>query len=83
MGKIQIQSHLPGIFYRKPDPDLPTYKNDGDSVVESDIIGLIEVMKSFHEIPAGVSGNSIKFLIDNGAPIMPGQVIAELDGGEE
>jgi|TARA_B110000091_G_C13561035_1_gene368545 biotin carboxyl carrier protein len=83
MGKIQIQSHLPGIFYRKADPDSPTYKNDGDSVVESDIIGLIEVMKSFHEIPAGVSGNSIKFLIDNGAPIMPGQAIAELDGGEE
>lgn len=83
MEKLQIQSHLPGIFYRKADPDSPVYKDDGESVKESDIIGLIEVMKSFHEIPAGVSGNSIRFLIDNGAPIMPGQVIAELDGGEE
>lgn len=83
MSKLQIQSHLPGIFYRKADPDSPAYKSNGDSVVERDIIGLIEVMKSFHEIPAGVSGNSIRFLIDNGSPIMPGQVIAELDGSEE
>lgn len=83
MSKLQIQSHLPGVFYRKADPDSPSYKNDGDSVVKSDIIGLIEVMKSFHEIPAGVNGHSIRFLIDNGAPIMPGQVIAELDAGEQ
>ncbi|MGE3831394.1 MAG: biotin/lipoyl-containing protein, partial [Parvibaculaceae bacterium] len=46
----QILSPLPGTFYRKPSPDKPAYKNDGDSVSEGDVIGLIEVMKSFNEV---------------------------------
>ena len=33
-----------------PAPDQPAYKNDGDTVAVGDVIGLIEVMKSFHEV---------------------------------
>jgi biotin carboxyl carrier protein len=73
-----IRSPLPGIFYRRPAPDAPPYKEDGAAVAVTDVVGLIEVMKSFHEIHAGIAGSSITFLIDNEEPVMAGQVIAEV-----
>ncbi len=79
MSKVEIKSPLPGTFYRKPSPESPVFKEDGSNVTDSDVIGLIEVMKTFHEIPAGVTGESINFLIEDSEPIMAGQVIAEVD----
>jgi biotin carboxyl carrier protein len=80
MSKQEIRSPLPGIFYRKPTPDSAPFKKDGDVVAAGDVIGLVEVMKSFHEVKAGVAGNGIRFLIDNEDAIMAGDVIAEVEG---
>ena len=74
----QLLSPLPGTFYRKPAPDKPVYKNEGDSVSVGDVIGLIEVMKSFTEVKAEVAGKIVKFLIDNEEPVMAGQPLAEI-----
>lgn len=79
MSKAQIVSPLPGTFYRKPAPDQPAFKNDGDAVALGDVIGLAEVMKNFHEIKADAAGSNISFLVEDGDAIMPGQAIAELD----
>jgi len=79
MSKIEIRSPIPGTFFRKPSPDSPVFKEDGADVTDSDFIGLVEVMKTFHEVPAGVNGKSIKFLIEDSEPIMAGQVIAEVE----
>jgi biotin carboxyl carrier protein len=79
MSKLEIKSPLPGTFYRKPSPDAANFKTDGDSVAASDTIGLIEVMKTFHEVHAGVDGTNIVFLVDDAEPIMAGQVIAEVE----
>ncbi|BAM91385.1 hypothetical protein S58_54070 [Bradyrhizobium oligotrophicum S58] len=76
---IEIKSPLPGVFYRKPSPESAPFKNDGDSVAADDVIGLVEVMKSFHEVKAGVSGNGIRFTVDDADAIMAGQVIAEVE----
>jgi biotin carboxyl carrier protein len=73
-----IRSPRPGIFYRRPAPDAAPFKEDGAPVAVSDVVGLIEVMKSFHEVPAGVAGSSITFVIENEEPVMAGQVIAEV-----
>ncbi|WP_448955290.1 acetyl-CoA carboxylase [Labrys neptuniae] len=77
MSQAEIRSPLPGTFYRKPAPDSPSFKEDGDVVAASDVIGLIEVMKSFHEVKAEVEGR-IRFLIDDGDAVMAGQVLAEV-----
>ncbi|MEW9807684.1 acetyl-CoA carboxylase [Mesorhizobium marinum] len=79
MSKQEIRSPLPGIFYRKPSPDSPAFKNDGDAVGPDDVVGLIEVMKSFHEVRAGVSGKNIRFVVDSEDAIMAGDLIAEVD----
>jgi acetyl-CoA carboxylase biotin carboxyl carrier protein len=80
MSKEQILSPLPGIFYRRASPESEEFKSQGDSVCLGDVIGLAEVMKSFHEIKSQVAGYSINFLVEDGDAIMPGQVLAELDG---
>ena len=74
----QLLSPLPGTFYRKPAPDKPVYKNDGDSVSIGVVIGLIEVMKSFTEVKAETAGKIVKFLVDNEEPVMAGQPLAEI-----
>ena len=79
MSKLEIRSPLPGTFYRASSPDTPPFKAEGDAVAASDTIGLIEVMKTFQQIPAGLDGKNITFLIDNEEPVMAGQIIAEVD----
>jgi len=80
MVKRQVLSPLPGTFYRRPAPDQPPYKNEGDRVAAGDTIGLVEVMKSFHEVKAEVAGKVRKFLVENEEAIMAGQPLVELDG---
>ncbi len=79
MSKLEIRSPLPGTFYRSSSPDAPPFKADGDTVSNNEVVGVIEVMKTFHEITAGVSGRNIVFLADNEEPVMAGQVIAEVE----
>lgn len=78
MSTIEIKSPLPGTFYRASSPEAAPFKADGDAVAAGDTIGLIEVMKTFQEVPAGVAGSAIRFLVDNEEPVMAGQVIAEV-----
>jgi biotin carboxyl carrier protein len=75
----EIKSPLPGMFYRRPSPESPVFKNDGDAVDVTDVIGVVEVMKSFHEVHAGVSGTNIRFLADDGDAVMAGQALAEVE----
>ena len=74
----QILSPLPGTFYRKPAPDQPDFKSAGDMVGPDDVIGLIEVMKSFHEVKAGLSGTITLFHAENEEPVMAGQPLADV-----
>jgi acetyl-CoA carboxylase biotin carboxyl carrier protein len=73
MAQHHVISPLPGIFYRRPAPEKPPYKEVGDQVVEGDVVGLIEVMKQFTEVQADTSGKVVRFLVDNEGAIEPGQ----------
>ncbi len=79
MASKQVLSPLPGTFYRKPAPDQPPYKDAGDAVAVGDVIGLVEVMKSFHEVKSDAGGKVVKFLIENEAPVMAGQPLLEIE----
>ena len=74
----QILSPLPGIFYRKLAPDKPPYKKEGDSVDVGEVIGLIEVMKTFNEVKADTAGKIVRFLAENEEEIVAGQPLVEL-----
>jgi acetyl-CoA carboxylase biotin carboxyl carrier protein len=75
----KLLSPLPGIFYRKPAPDKPAFKSEGDIVAVGDVVGLIEVMKSFIEVHAEASGKIVRFIVDDEEPIMAGQLLLEVE----
>lgn len=73
-----VKAHLPGTFYRKPDPESDVYVNEGDAVEAGDVVGLIEVMKSFHEVKAEEAGTVSKVLVENEEAVSAGQEVLEL-----
>ena len=75
----EVQSPLPGTFYRSASPDMPPFKSDGDDVAEGEVIGLVEVMKQFSEVTADASGRIQRFLVGNGEPIDSGQALLLID----
>jgi biotin carboxyl carrier protein len=74
----QIVSPLPGTFYRRPAPDKPPYKQEGDAVTPGDVIGLVEVMKTFYEVKAEAAGKIVKFLVDDADEVQAGQPLVDL-----
>ena len=70
---------MPGTFYRRPDPESDPYVNEGDSVSAGDTVGLIEVMKSFHEVKAEDNGTVSKFLVEDDEAVDAGQDVLELE----
>jgi acetyl-CoA carboxylase biotin carboxyl carrier protein len=75
----ELLAPLPGVFYRKPAPDKPPYKSEGDVVAVGDVVGLIEVMKSFVEVQAEASGRIVRFVVGDEEPIMAGQLLLEIE----
>ncbi len=81
MEQRQVLSPLPGIFYRRPAPGKPPFKEEGDAIVEGDVVGLIEVMKQFTEIHADTRGRILRFLVDNEEAVEPGQPLLLVETG--
>ena len=74
-----IKSQLPGIFYRRPSPDADPYVAEGDTVQPGDVVGLIEIMKTFHEIRSDTQGVVSRFLVENEQLVDAGQDIIALE----
>ena len=70
---------MPGTFYRRPDPESDPYVEEGDQVSAGDTVGLIEVMKSFHEVKAEEDGTIARFLVENEEAVDAGQDLVEMD----
>ncbi len=74
-----IASPLPGTFYRRPAPDQPPFKNNGDTLAVGDTVGLIEVMKSFAPVTAEEAGRLLRFLVEDDDPVMAGQPLYDIE----
>lgn len=73
-----VKAQMPGTFYRRPDPDSDFYVEEGQEVSAGDTVGLIEVMKSFHEVKAEEGGTVSKILVGNEEAVDAGQDLLEL-----
>nr|MBA2276773.1 hypothetical protein [Chloroflexia bacterium] len=51
-----VTAPMLGVFYQRPSPDDPPFASPGEGIADGQTIGLIEVMKSFHEVPAPHGG---------------------------
>jgi acetyl-CoA carboxylase biotin carboxyl carrier protein len=70
---------MPGTFYRRPDPESDPYVEEGEQVSAGDTVGLIEVMKSFHEVKAEEEGTIARFLVESEEAVDAGQVLVEME----
>jgi len=75
-----IKSPLPGTFYRRPSPEADPFISEGDAVKRGDVVGLVEIMKSFHEITSDAEGVVGRFLVENEELVEAGQDIIALEG---
>lgn len=49
-NKNVVVAPTDGMFYRRPAPEEPFYANVGDEVKKGQVLGLVEVMKTFNQI---------------------------------
>ena len=64
-GDVVIRAPMLGTFYRAASPGEPPYAEVGQRVGASDTVCLIEVMKLFNSIRAGVDGTVTRILREN------------------
>jgi biotin carboxyl carrier protein len=79
MAVKTIQAPIPGTFYRKPSPDQPVFKVEGEAVLVGETVGLIEVMKSFTPVTAEEAGTIVAFHVDNEDAVMAGQPLYDIE----
>ncbi len=65
-GEIAIRAPMLGTFYRSPAPGAPPFVEVGQRVQADDTVCLIELMKLFSSIRAGVVGDVKQILPANG-----------------
>ena len=75
----EIRSPIPGVFYRRPAPDQDPYVEVGSSVEEDTQVALVEVMKNFHPVVAGVAGVVVSIEVEDGAMVGPGEILMTVD----
>ncbi len=73
-----ISAPMLGVFYRRPGPDQPPMAETGQPVEAGQAIGLIEVMKTYHEVTAPRAGVLAEFLAEDGTFVEYGAPIARL-----
>ena len=78
-GVSYVTSPMVGMFYRSSAPDQPPFVEPGDVVADDDVVCLIEVMKLFNSITAGVPGRVKEVLVENGAMVEYGQRLLTIE----
>ncbi len=74
-GAIAIRAPMLGTFYRAPAPGEKPFVEEGQRVLADDTVGLIEVMKLFNSIRAGVNGIVVRIVAENGGLVEYNQLL--------
>lgn len=74
-GLVAIKAPMAGTYYAASGPGEPPFVEVGSRVSDRDIIGIIEVMKLFNSIPAGVSGTVEEVCVVNEQVVSAGDSI--------
>jgi acetyl-CoA carboxylase biotin carboxyl carrier protein len=72
-GVTAIRAPMVGTFYRAASPGAKPFVEPGDKVQPEDTVCLLEVMKLFNSLKAGVEGTVDKVLVENAALVAYGQ----------
>ncbi len=81
MARHEVISPIPGTLYRRPDPASEPFVVEGQAVTAEDTVCLVEVMKNFHRVNAGVAGTVVEFLVETEEEVGAGQAVAVIEDG--
>jgi biotin carboxyl carrier protein len=81
---VVVRAAISGAFYRAPNPGADAFCKVGDVVQPDTTVGLIEVMKLFTSVQAGVAGTVVRIVPDNGSMVELGEslVLIRRDEGQ-
>ncbi len=82
-GLVPIKAPMLGIFYRAPKPDAPPFVEVGQFITNDDVVCIIEVMKLFNMVRAGVRGRVAKICAENTQLVEYKQVLFWVENIEE
>ena len=68
-GTAVVRAPLPGTFYRAPRPAAPPFVEVGASVQPHTVVGIIETMKVMNSVSAGIEGEIVAIVAENGASV--------------
>jgi acetyl-CoA carboxylase biotin carboxyl carrier protein len=74
-GTVAVTAPLLGRFYSQPEPGAAPFVTVGSDVNEDTTVGLIEVMKTFNAVRAGVSGTVTEICAQDSQLLEYGQVL--------
>jgi biotin carboxyl carrier protein len=75
-GLTPIRVATAGTFWRRPTPRDPAYADPGTVLTPAKTLGLIEVMKTFAPVNAGLNGVLERWAVEDGAAVEAGTVVA-------
>ncbi|MEX0804067.1 MAG: acetyl-CoA carboxylase biotin carboxyl carrier protein [Candidatus Binatia bacterium] len=74
-GLASITAPILGTFYVAPEPGAAPFTQVGATITEDTTVGLIEVMKVFNSVRAGVKGTVVEVVAQNGQFVEYGQTL--------
>jgi acetyl-CoA carboxylase biotin carboxyl carrier protein len=77
-GLHDVLAPLPGTFYRATEPGAPPLVEVGDEVDEDTVVGLLETMKLYNSVHAGVRGKVAEICVGNAETAEQGAVLVRV-----
>lgn len=74
----QVTAPLVGTFYRAAQPGAPPLVEEGSTVTEETVVGIIEALQVLTEVEAGCAGVVSKVLATDGHAVQYGQPLFEV-----
>jgi acetyl-CoA carboxylase biotin carboxyl carrier protein len=78
-GAVAVRAPMTGTFYHAPASGAAPFVEVGVDVRSDQIVCIVEVMKLFNSIPAGVTGRVVEICLENESPVSAGQVVMWID----
>jgi len=74
-GLAAIRSPIIGTFYRAPRPGADPFVKSGSRVGPDTVVAIIEVMKLMNSVSAGLDGEVVEVLVEDGQLVQKGQCL--------
>lgn len=72
---IPIKARMTSVFYRRPSPEEPPFVEVGSKITDSTVVCLLEVMKCYSSVLAGVSGTIEEICVESGQLVKKDMVL--------